>query len=152
MTEENQEELRRVGAPSGYLNLLITNSEATQSAPTCSVLIHSNTTLPIIDVQNIHSTSSCSAQFYSSSSIRKKAIHIPMFSLLNNQQNRVVCTPTSASKKCILKLSKYILTDFEEAVFTKDLNFLATIPHSNLNMPCAVNPFVQRFHRAWTWN
>jgi hypothetical protein len=73
-----------------------------------------------------------------------KAIHICKFSLLSNQQNRVLSTPASASKKFIINLSKYVLTDSEEAVLMKGLNFLVTNPHSNLHMACAVESVVSK--------
>jgi hypothetical protein len=52
--------------------------------------------------------------------------------------------PASASKKFILILSKYVLTDTEEAVLMKGFNFLVTNPHSNLDMACAVESVVSK--------
>jgi hypothetical protein len=66
---------------------------------------------------------------------KQKEIHIHKFSHLNNQQNRASTTPASAYKKFILNLSKYVLTESEEAV-------AVTRPHSNLDMACAVESIV----------
>jgi hypothetical protein len=50
-----------------------------------------------------------------------------------------------ASKKFILNLSKCVLTESEETVLKKGLNFAVTRPHSNLDMACAVEPVVSKF-------
>jgi hypothetical protein len=73
---------------------------------------------------------------------KKQQTHIRKFSVLNNQQNRP--TPASASKKFILNLSEHILTDSEEAILMKGLNFFITHPHFNLDMACAVKSVVSR--------
>jgi hypothetical protein len=69
---------------------------------------------------------------------KQNATHIRKFSVLTNQQNSVLPTPASTSKKLILHLSEHILTDSEESVLRKGLNFSVTYPHSNLDMACAV--------------
>jgi hypothetical protein len=53
--------------------------------------------------------------------------------------------PASASKKFILNLSKYILTDSEEASLMKSSNFSVSNPHSYLDMACAVESVVPKF-------
>jgi hypothetical protein len=70
---------------------------------------------------------------------KQKAIHIRKFSLLYNQQNKVLSTSALDSKKFILNLSKYVLvlTDSEEAK-----------PHSSLDMACAVESVVSEL----SWN
>jgi hypothetical protein len=73
-----------------------------------------------------------------------KVIHICKFPLLNNQQNRVLSTPSSDSKKFILNLSKYVFTDSEEAVFRKGLNFSITNPDSDLDTSWHLNPSERR--------
>jgi hypothetical protein len=65
---------------------------------------------------------------------KQKAIHIHKFSRLNNQQNKVLCTTTSDSKIFILNLSRHVLTDYEEAVLMKGLNFVVMNPHPNVDM------------------
>jgi hypothetical protein len=55
-----------------------------------------------------------------------------------------VSTTASYSKKFILIFFKYVLTDSEEAVLMKGLNFSVTYPHSNLDMVCAVEPVFPR--------
>jgi hypothetical protein len=71
-----------------------------------------------------------------------------LFSLLNNQQNRDLSTPASAPNKCILNLSKHVLTDSEEAVLMKGLIFPVTYPHFNLDMACAVESVVSKLSRT----
>jgi hypothetical protein len=44
--------------------------------------------------------------------------------------------------KFILNLSKHVLTDSEEAVLMRGLNFLTTNPQSNLYMACVVESVV----------
>jgi hypothetical protein len=84
---------------------------------------------------------------------KQKAIHIRKLSLLHNQQNKVLSTSACDSKKFNLNLSKYILIYSEEAIFTKPLNFSVLIPHSNLDVACAVESVVfKNFHRPWACN
>jgi hypothetical protein len=73
---------------------------------------------------------------------KQKQTDIRKFSALNNQQDRP--TPVSASNKFILSLSEHILTDAEEAVLMKGLNFSVTYPHSNLDVACAVESAVAK--------
>jgi hypothetical protein len=73
---------------------------------------------------------------YSNILHKQKVIHIHKFSLLNNQNNKVLCTTTSDSKKFILNLSRHVLADYE------GLNFAVTYPQSNLDMACAVESIV----------
>jgi hypothetical protein len=80
---------------------------------------------------------------------KQKAIHIHKLSPLNNHQNKVLSTPASDSKKFIRNLSRHVLTDSEEAVLMKGLNFSVTNPHSNLDMAYAVKSVVSKLHRLW---
>jgi hypothetical protein len=75
---------------------------------------------------------------------KQKENHIRKFSVLNNQQNRVLPTPASASEEFILNLSEHILTDSEEVVLMKGLNFSVTYSHTNLDMACAVKSVVSK--------
>jgi hypothetical protein len=68
---------------------------------------------------------------------QQKVIHICKFSWPYDQ-NSLSSAPILDSKKCILNLSKHILTDAEEAVLIQGLNFLVMHPHSSLQMACAV--------------
>jgi hypothetical protein len=54
---------------------------------------------------------------------KQKVIHIRKFSVLNTQQNKVLATSASDSKKFVPDLSKYVLTDSEERVFRKVVKF-----------------------------
>jgi hypothetical protein len=58
-----------------------------------------------------------------------------MFTCLffTDHQDRISSAPTCDSKKFVLNFSKHTVTDSEEAVFVKCLNFLITFPHSNLD-------------------
>lgn len=69
-------------------------------------------------------------------------IHVWKFSLLNNQHNKVLPASASYSKKIILNLLRHVLTDSEEAVLMKGLNYAIGNPHSNLDMTCAVESVV----------
>jgi hypothetical protein len=73
---------------------------------------------------------------------KQKHTHNQKFSALNIQQDRP--TPVSASNKFVLNLSEHVLTDAEEAVLVKGLNFSVTYPHSNMDMACASS-----FRRLW---
>jgi hypothetical protein len=53
-------------------------------------------------------------------------------------------TPVSASNKFVQNLSEHTVTDAEEAVLMKGLNFSMTYPHSNLDMACAVESVVSK--------
>jgi hypothetical protein len=59
----------------------------------------------------------------------------------------VLFAPTSDSKKCVPSISKHVVTDSEEAVLVKVLNFSVMYPHSNLDMAFAVESLFQSFHR-----
>jgi hypothetical protein len=65
---------------------------------------------------------------------KQRMIHIEKFSLLNSQQNKVWSTSASDSKIFVLNLSKHALTDSEETVHRKGLNFAVAKPHYNLDM------------------
>jgi hypothetical protein len=78
---------------------------------------------------------------------KQKAVHIHKFSLLNNQQNKVLSTTASDCKKFIVSLAKHVLTDSEEAVLVKDLNFSVANPHTNLDVACTVESSTD-----WAWN
>jgi hypothetical protein len=69
---------------------------------------------------------------------KEKATHIYKFSLLYDQRNKVLSASASDSRKFILNLSKHVLTDSEEAVLMKGLNFSVAKPRSNLDMACAM--------------
>jgi hypothetical protein len=69
-------------------------------------------------------------------------IHICNF-LLSIQQNKVLSTSASDSKKFILNHWKPVRIDSEEAVVMKRcLNFAVADPHPNLDMACAVESVV----------
>jgi hypothetical protein len=61
---------------------------------------------------------------------KKKAIHIHKLSLLNSQQNEVLYTSASDSKKFILNRLKHAVWDSEEAINMKDLNLAVVNPHA----------------------
>jgi hypothetical protein len=48
--------------------------------------------------------------------------------------DKVASDPTSGSKKFALNLSEYVLTDHEESVLRKGLNFAVLNPHFSLDM------------------
>jgi hypothetical protein len=69
---------------------------------------------------------------------KQGATHILKFSKLKDQQKSVPATALIESKKFVLSLSKHVLTDSEEAVLQKGLNFSVRYPQSNQDMACAV--------------
>jgi hypothetical protein len=95
--------------------------------------------LAISDQQRIFTAVECSFRKIFN---KQKQTHIRKFSALNNQQNRP--TPVSASNKFVLNLSEHTLTDAEEAVLMKGLNFSIIYPHSNLDMACTVESVVSK--------
>jgi hypothetical protein len=64
--------------------------------------------------------------------------------MLKNQHDKVGSTPAPVSKKFVLNISEYVLTDSEESVLLKGLNFALANPHSNLDMACAVESVVSK--------
>jgi hypothetical protein len=64
--------------------------------------------------------------------------------MLKNQHDKVRSTLAPVSKKFVLCLSEYVLTDSEESVLLKGLNFAIANPHSNLDMACAVESVVSK--------
>jgi hypothetical protein len=58
--------------------------------------------------------------------------------------NRIGLPQYQPPNKCIHNLSEHILTDAEEAVLMKGLNFSVTYPHPNLDMACAVESVVSK--------
>jgi hypothetical protein len=79
---------------------------------------------------------------------KQRATHILKFSKLKGQQKRVPATAPIESKKFVLNLSKHVLTDSEEAVLQKGLNFPVRYPQSNLDMACAVESVIPKLPRA----
>jgi hypothetical protein len=79
---------------------------------------------------------------------KQKVTHIKKSSRLNGQQKRVPATIITDSKKFILNLSKHVLTDLEEAVLQKGLNFSVRNPHSNLDIACAVESVIPKLPRT----
>jgi hypothetical protein len=83
---------------------------------------------------------------------KQKAIHIHKFSWLYDQQNKASSAPTPDSKKFVLNLSKHILTDSEEAVLAKGLNFLLHIHTPTWTWHVPWNLLFRSFHRLKAWN
>jgi hypothetical protein len=79
---------------------------------------------------------------------KQKGIHIRKFSMLKNQHDKVRSTPVPVSKKFVLNLSEYVLTDSEESVLLKGLNFALANPVSNLDMACAVESVVSKLQQT----
>jgi hypothetical protein len=61
-----------------------------------------------------------------------------------NQNDKVRSPLAPMSRKFVLNLSEHVLTDSEEPVLTKDLNFAIAKPHSNLDMAYSVESVVSK--------
>ncbi|XP_023702099.1 uncharacterized protein LOC111861618 [Cryptotermes secundus] len=75
---------------------------------------------------------------------KQKGIHIHKFSMLKSCRDKVGSDPASGSKKFVLNLSEYALTDHEESDLRKGLNFSIVNPHFNLDMACAVESVITK--------
>jgi hypothetical protein len=62
--------------------------------------------------------------------------------MLNSKQNKISPASSSDSKKFVLNLSKHVLSDSEDTVLRKGLNFAVAKPHSNTDMACAAESVV----------
>jgi hypothetical protein len=76
---------------------------------------------------------------------KQNEFHVRNFSVLNNQQNKVLSTSPSDCKKFMLNFSKHILTGSEEIVRMKDFKFSLQNPNSNVDMACALETIVSKF-------
>jgi hypothetical protein len=61
---------------------------------------------------------------------------IQKLSMFNSKQSKILpaSSSDSDSKNFILNLSKHVLSDSEETVLRKGLNFAVSKPHSNMDM------------------
>jgi hypothetical protein len=75
---------------------------------------------------------------------KQKGIHICKFSKIKIHQDKVRSYQALGSSKFVLNLSEYILTDHEESVLMKGLNFAVVKPHACLDMACAVRSVVSK--------
>jgi hypothetical protein len=65
---------------------------------------------------------------------KQRGIHISKFTKLRSHHYKVSSYPGNGSKKFIFNLSKHTLTDHEDSVLTKGLNFAVMNPHFNLDI------------------
>jgi hypothetical protein len=75
---------------------------------------------------------------------KQNGIHIHKLSMLKSHRDKVGPDPSSGSKKCVLNLSEYVLTDHEKSVLRKGLNFAIVKPHFNLDMACAAESVISK--------
>jgi hypothetical protein len=75
---------------------------------------------------------------------KQKGIHIRKFSILKSRHDKVESNPATVPKKFVLNLSEHVLTDHEESVLMKGLNFAIVNLHYNLDMACAVESVVSK--------
>jgi hypothetical protein len=83
-------------------------------------------------------------------------IHIHKLSMLENHRDQVGSGPASGSKKFPVNLSKYVLTDHEESVLRKSLNFTIVNFLFDLDISCAVESVIPKlppiFVIEFKWN
>jgi hypothetical protein len=71
-------------------------------------------------------------------------IHIHKLSMLKSYRDLVGSGPARGSKKIVFNLSDYVLTDHEESVLRKGLNFNTVNPLFLLDTVCAVESVIPK--------
>jgi len=62
-----------------------------------------------------------------------------------------VTSVLSESKKFVFGLPEHVFVDGEKAVLRKDLNFVVSFPHSNVDMVYLVASLVPQVSWHWAW-